>query len=126
MNRKTNSLMWCSRYVDRYPNLLCGIFDLPISTSTYRCSHLSKNGGSKVVHLILILGKNRIKYICIQFELPLEDDSMDDRRFARFRELGIVRKWYHDACPVAVAVGWDEVKNTHGYQLLMACYQYYC
>ena len=30
-------------------------FDLPISTSTYRCSHLSQNGVSKVVHLIFYL-----------------------------------------------------------------------
>ena len=28
------------------------IFDLSILTSTYNCSNLSKNGGSKVVHLI--------------------------------------------------------------------------
>ena len=40
------------RYVDRCPSLLCKILDLPISSSTYRCSQLSKNGGSKVVHLI--------------------------------------------------------------------------
>ena len=49
----TNSIMWCCRYVDRCPSLLCDIFDLPLLTSTYRCSHLSKNGGSKVLHLIL-------------------------------------------------------------------------
>ena len=45
------------RYVDRCRSLLCDIFDLPISTSTYRCSHLSKNRGSKAVHLM-----NRIIY----------------------------------------------------------------
>ena len=44
--------MWCCRYVDRCPSLLCDIFGLPVSTSTYRCSHLSRNGGSKVVNLI--------------------------------------------------------------------------
>ena len=32
--------------------LLCDIFDLPILTSSYPHSHLSKNGESKVVHLI--------------------------------------------------------------------------
>ena len=44
--------MWCCHYFDRCPSLLCNIFDLPISLSTYHCSHISKNGGSKVVHLI--------------------------------------------------------------------------
>ena len=38
--------------VERCPSLPCDIFDLPISTGTYCCSHLSKNGRSKVVHLI--------------------------------------------------------------------------
>ena len=32
--------------------ILCDIFDLPISTSIYHCSHLSRNGGTKVVYLI--------------------------------------------------------------------------
>ena len=40
-------------YVDRCPSLLYDIFDLPISTSTYRCRHLLKSGGSKVVLLII-------------------------------------------------------------------------
>ena len=44
--------MWCCRYVDRCPSLLCDIFDLLFWTRTYRYSHLSKNGGGKVVHLI--------------------------------------------------------------------------
>ena len=50
---KANSLTSClSFYVNRCPSLLCDIFDLSISTSTCHYSHLSKNGDSKVVHLI--------------------------------------------------------------------------
>ena len=42
----------CYRYVNRCSSLQCDIFDLHISTSTYHCSHLSKNEGSKIVRLM--------------------------------------------------------------------------
>ena len=59
--------MWCCRHVDRCLSLVCDIIDLPISTSTYRCSHLSKNGGSKVVHLIT--GKEKFYYLSLFVKL---------------------------------------------------------
>ena len=56
------SIRWASaeiffkfRYVDRCPSLLCEIFDLPISTSTYSTNYVSQNGGSKVINLILVI-----------------------------------------------------------------------
>ena len=50
----TKLLMCCCRCVDRCSCLLCDIFYLPISSSTYRCTHLWKNVGRKVVHLIVL------------------------------------------------------------------------
>jgi len=47
-----SQIHYCGAAVDRCPSLLCDIFDLTILTTIYRCSHLLKNGGSKVVHLI--------------------------------------------------------------------------
>ena len=55
--------LWCKhKFTNVVLSLCCQTskltvwhFYMPISSSTYHCSHLSKNGGSKVVELIYIV-----------------------------------------------------------------------